>query len=56
MAEFTTFEVERPANGFERGWYFRMRDSLYNEPIGPFSSQREAEQAAAQLMSIYKGY
>jgi hypothetical protein len=44
--KFVTFEIERPANGFERGWYFRMTGSLYDEPVGPFSTKYDAEIAA----------
>jgi hypothetical protein len=44
--EFVTFEIHRPANGFERGWYFRMTSSLHNEPVGPYLTRDEAEEVA----------
>jgi hypothetical protein len=43
---FVIFEIRQAANGLERGWYYRMTSSLYNEAVGPFPTQNEAAEVA----------
>ncbi len=42
IPEFVTFKIEKPANGLERGWYYRITESLHNEPIGPYPTETAA--------------
>jgi hypothetical protein len=55
MTGFVTFHVLRSANGFEPGWYYRLVDSLHNEPDGPYTTRQAAEAAASVLACVRDG-
>ena len=54
MPKFAIFEVKEAANGFDVGWYFRLTESLYNEPVGPFATEEQAREAATTIPGMYR--